>query len=231
LIAQVGRLSEHSQILEIGVGTGRIALPVSRHVGSYFGIDLAVPMLNKLREKKAGEAVYVARADATQLPFPDSSFDAVIAVHVFHLIPTWQQALAELGRVLKPGAPLLSCWNASDEDPRVKALWQAWNTVIPEERRQSVGANARSNPNFLLDQGWRLQTHAHYTFTRTMVPAEFLDLMRRRIFSRLWSLSDEDLATGIAAMEQAAAAQFGSLDEVIHEQHSFHIQALLPPGL
>jgi ubiquinone/menaquinone biosynthesis C-methylase UbiE len=198
-------------------------------VARYYGIDLAVPMLNKLREKQSDEAVYVAQGDATTLPFPDSCFDAVIAVHVFHLIPAWQQALAELGRALKPGAPLLICWNASSEDLRIKALWNAWNAAIPPERQQTVGADARANPNFLQDQGWRLQTQAHYTFTRSIVPTTFLDLIRQRVFSRLWSLSDEDLAAGIAAMEQAAAQHFASLDEEIAEQHSFHIQALLPP--
>jgi ubiquinone/menaquinone biosynthesis C-methylase UbiE len=41
-------------------------------------------------------------ADATALPFADVRFDAVVSVHVFHLLPAWRVALAEVQRVLAP---------------------------------------------------------------------------------------------------------------------------------
>jgi ubiquinone/menaquinone biosynthesis C-methylase UbiE len=36
----------------------------------------------------------VLRADATRLPFRDACFDAVLEVHVLHLVPSWERALA-----------------------------------------------------------------------------------------------------------------------------------------
>lgn len=107
MIAETGQLTPTSRVLEIGVGTGRIALPLANHVGGMYGIDIAPEMLNILRQKQQNEPLYVTWGDASRLPFPDHSFDAAVDVHVFHLIPTWREVLTELQRVLKPNAQLL----------------------------------------------------------------------------------------------------------------------------
>ena len=91
--------------LEVGVGTGRIALPLAREGFRFAGVDLSAPMLAAARAKAAGGAgqLLLARANAQALPFADATFDVGLVVHVFHLIPTWPLALAELLRVIKPG--------------------------------------------------------------------------------------------------------------------------------
>ena len=229
LIAQVGKLKNQSRVLEVGIGTGRIGLPLARHSGAYFGIDLAVPMMNKLREKQDDEPVYLAQADATRLPFADNCFDAAVAVHVFHLIPGWQQALNEVARVLKPGALLLDCWDESDQDPRFTALWDAWNAAIPEERRQSPGADRRNNPNVLAEQGWRPQAQDRYRYSQSSTPRELLDLLHRRVFSRLWQMTDEDIRAGLTAMEGVMDDVFPDRDEVVTQAASFYVRPYLPP--
>src|SRR5687768_3347325 len=115
LIAKAGSFNKQSHLLEIGVGTGRIALPLSLHVGSIVGIDLARPMMWRLRDKQTHEAIHLVQADATQLPFAAESFDGAVAVHVFHLMANWQQALKEITRVLRPDAPLAHARNRSEE--------------------------------------------------------------------------------------------------------------------
>src|SRR5450432_4029179 len=131
LIAQTGRLTASSRVLEIGVGTGRIALPLSSHVGSYYGIDLARPMMDRLTAKRKHEPIYLVQGDVTRLPFPTAAFDAVIAVHVFHLIPGWRDVLGEVARVLRPGAPLLHGWNGRLV---VDKLQEIWGEAIHEVR-------------------------------------------------------------------------------------------------
>lgn len=230
LIAQAGKITSTSQVLEIGVGTGRIGLPVSTHTGAYYGIDLAVPMLNQLRAKQNGEPIFVAQADATRLPFADRAFDAAISVHVLHLIPNWQAAVTELARVLRPGAPLLLCWNAGDEHPQVKKLWDAWNDAIPLERRTQVGAKADQDPLFLVDEGW--QKHGSeqvHEFPVMFNPQRHVERLRQRVWSRLWQLTDEELNVGVAAVEAAIADQFSdSTIEILHSGR-FHVQVYLPP--
>ena len=99
-----GELVGRGRCLEIGVGTGRIALPLRRAGVPMAGIDLSRAMMLRIAAKAGGDAPFpLAQADATRLPFRDHSFGGAVACHVLHLIPAWQQAMAELLRVLRPG--------------------------------------------------------------------------------------------------------------------------------
>ena len=107
LIARTGGLSSQSIVLEIGVGTGRIALPLAAHVAQVNGVDLSLPMLQRLHAKQTTERVHIVQADITRLPFAASSVDAVLAVHIFHLVAGYSLALREAARVLKPEGVLM----------------------------------------------------------------------------------------------------------------------------
>lgn len=229
LVSRAGHLTPESRVLEIGVGTGRIALPVSHYAGAYFGIDLSAPMLDRLREKQDGQPVYVAQADATRLPFPDDSFDAAVAVHVFHLIPGWQTALTELKRVLRPGGMLLHCWGG--RNVTFAPLMAAWNAVIPDEERSTVGADYDTQPQFLEDEGWTPVGDAQeYTFAHPRAPQEFVDNLAGRIWSRTWRLSDETLQTGIAAVQAALLEHYADPSAPVAVETSFTVQAYMPPS-
>lgn len=229
ILAQAGEFRKHDRILEIGVGTGRIALPLSHYTGSYFGLDLSRPMMNKLREKQNGESIFLAEGDATKLPFPNKTFDGAVVVHVFHLIPNWQDALAELGRVLQPGAMLIHCWSADDDKNIFRPLWDAWNAAIGPKADQSVGAPWRQNPDFLGDAGWtpvrKALTHQYQTETSL---DSFLNLLRKRIWSACWRVSDEELERGVAAMEAVIPAHFADPSAPIYRATTVYARAYLP---
>jgi ubiquinone/menaquinone biosynthesis C-methylase UbiE len=209
IIAQAGNLNTNSRVLEIGIGTGRIALPVAPLVSSYFGLDLSRPMMDKLRTKQNGEAIFLVEGDATKLPYPDKTFDAAVVVHVFHLIPNWQDALAEVGRVLRPGATLVHSWSKDVGSEVFQPLWNAWDAAIGPKAETTFGAPWRANPNFLEDGGWRPtgDTVEHSYGTETSLKA-FLDMLRGRVWSSCWKYTDEELARGIAAMEALIPSLF-----------------------
>jgi ubiquinone/menaquinone biosynthesis C-methylase UbiE len=94
--------------LEIGVGTGRIALPLARAGVSIVGVDISREMLRRLIDNAGRSAPPVVIADATRLPFGDGTFTSFIAAHVLHLIPGWKDAIKEALRVLKPGGVLIA---------------------------------------------------------------------------------------------------------------------------
>src|SRR5579883_357500 len=103
-----GELSGRGRCLEIGVGTGRIALPLASAGVALAGVDISAGMVGLLVEKSGGRAPFpLALADATGLPFPDGAFGAAIAAHVLHLIPPWREAIGELRRVVRPGGVAL----------------------------------------------------------------------------------------------------------------------------
>jgi SAM-dependent methyltransferase len=103
-------LGDRQPCLEIGVGTGRIALPVRARGIELAGADISGAMLRQLLANAAdgGLALPVLQADATRLPFAARSFGSVLAVHVLHLIPDWRIAVDEAVRVLRPRGALLA---------------------------------------------------------------------------------------------------------------------------
>lgn len=227
LMVEAGQLSAASRVLEVGVGTGRIALPVAAHVGAYYGVDLARPMLDRLVAKRGNEPVYPLLGDATRLPFADGAFDAVVAVHIFHLIPAWSDALREVRRVLRPNAPLLHGWNARLAQDGLQAAWdQATDEIVTVNGRVSTDWRR----NFLAESGWRelggLQTYA-YTVQRT--PQEFYDSMAQRYFSSTWRMSDAELERGLAAVRGYIASHYTDPTQPEMLNSSFHVQAYLPP--
>ena len=101
-------LAGRGRCLEIGVGTGLIALPLHKAGVPMVGLDLSRPMLAKLVEKAGGAIPFpLVEADATGMPFRDDVFGAAVARHVFHLVRAWQRLVEELVRVIGPGGTVL----------------------------------------------------------------------------------------------------------------------------
>src|SRR4051794_6749044 len=94
--------------LDVGSGTGFLALELAARGHRATGIDFAPSMVARAREKAAaqGLAVRFEQGDAEQLPFPDGSFDLVISRHVLWTLPHPERALDEWLRVLRPGGRL-----------------------------------------------------------------------------------------------------------------------------
>ena len=111
-----------TRFLELGIGTGRIAVPLIVRGFDYSGIDLSTKMIEQLRAKidlytathpdRAPLRVDLRIGDSTSLPFADAQFGVVITVHVLHLISAWQRVLQETLRVLEPGGWYLNCGDA-----------------------------------------------------------------------------------------------------------------------
>jgi len=95
------------RFLELGVGTGRIALPFIQANYNYVGVDLSLAMMEQLRGKAnpnsdtSNYSYHLLQADITRLPFREASFDVALMVHVLHLVDNWQVALCETQRVLR----------------------------------------------------------------------------------------------------------------------------------
>lgn len=228
LISRVGGFTSSSRVLEIGVGTGRIALPLATHVELLVGVDISRPMMARLRAKQGNGPLYLVQADATHLPCAPLSFDAAVAVHVFHLIPNWRGVLDELARVLRPGASVLHGW--SDLDPMFRSLWDAWRAVILSKRAEDVGVRWEKNPTILAEQGWQPVGDEHtYSYQYTQTPARFVERLRNRNWSQTWRLTDEELAKGIAAVQEVIKRDFPNSQEPIKVTGNFHVRAYMPP--
>jgi ubiquinone/menaquinone biosynthesis C-methylase UbiE len=230
-IAKAGGFTHQSRVLEVGVGTGRIALPVAPHVGKYVGIDLSRLMVERLLSKSTTERVTVAIADATRLPFNDNTFDGAVAVHVFHLIPNWRDALRELARVLRPEAPLIHCYDiGSREHEEVRALQAVWDKAVPQDRTRRPGIDWKDYDTFLPNEGWQHRNTEAYTFiNNSFSPALLLESWEKRLGSGTWMMNDEDHRRGVEAVRTYINAHYPDPTQHWDIQSKFQAMAYLPP--
>ena len=98
-------------VLEIGCGSGAMAAEALRkHPGVRLtATDFDESMVDAARTRLAefGPRVDVRQADAIALPFPDGSFDVVLSFIMLHHVIQWEQAFAEMARVLRPDGRLI----------------------------------------------------------------------------------------------------------------------------
>ncbi len=221
-----GGLGPASRVVEIGIGTGRIALPLARRVGRVVGADLSAPMLAKGLEKRGALPVHFVRADATRLPWADESADAAVAVHVFHLIADWRAALAELARVLKPGGRLL---HGADDQARGEA-WTRWRERLDAQLGvENVGVPRTRIHTFLEDEGWTAAGEEQLRFPRRMRPSALIDLIASRTWSVTWRMSDAQLAEAVDTLRTDLRAEFDDLDQEVDVETGFRVRAYRPP--
>lgn len=85
-------------VVDVGVGTGRFALPLQERGLRVVGLDLAPRMLALAAEKGTRD---VLLGDATRMPFRDAAFGGAISIHMLHLVPGWRDVLHEVARVTR----------------------------------------------------------------------------------------------------------------------------------
>lgn len=107
------------RVLEVGVGTG-LSLPAYAPHLEIVGIDLSPEMLEKARERVAeerlGQVTGLHEMDASDLQFPDNSFDTVVAMYVMTVVPDPEMVMRELARVAKPGGEIMLVNHFSQEE-------------------------------------------------------------------------------------------------------------------
>jgi 2-polyprenyl-3-methyl-5-hydroxy-6-metoxy-1,4-benzoquinol methylase len=100
LANMVGRIQER-EILDVGTGTGRVALLLAHGAARVTAVDASEEMLAIARQRAEAELVNVRfeRGDAHALAFRDRSFDVVVSFRLLMHAPDWQRCLSEMCRV------------------------------------------------------------------------------------------------------------------------------------
>ncbi len=129
-------ISAGMTLLDLGCGTGTFTVEMARMVGAdgvIHALDLQRSLLSRaqsrMQEAAVAAQVFFHHSGAYQLPLENSSVDLAILIATLPQIPNKAQALAEVRRVLKPGARLA----VSEELPDPAY-------VPPQVTRQSVEA-------------------------------------------------------------------------------------------
>jgi SAM-dependent methyltransferase len=110
-VARFEDLPARADVLEIGCGMGFNAeVFCDRYPGwRYTATDIDAGMVDACAERleRFGRFARADVADAAALPFDDATFDLVVSIGVWHHVGSWEKALSESARVLRPGGWLL----------------------------------------------------------------------------------------------------------------------------
>jgi SAM-dependent methyltransferase len=202
-------------ILEIGVGTGQIALGLHGSGLPMVGVDLSLPMLGKLCQKAGGRAPFpISGADGTALPFRADAFGGVVMRHVLHLIPRYDRVAEEAIRVVRPGGVVMvsAGWHSPMSDEIDRVFSEEWGAPryagLPPRDTDRLdrifegrGAIARELPAI---------PSPGVETTR-----EFLKSMDQNLHSWTWTLSDEDRRAGVGRLRAWAERRGLDPDEIL----------------
>lgn len=184
------------RVLDVGCGPGVYARTLHEmHPGiDYCGVDFSARMLESHPLRRC-----VAVGDAQTLPFPDASFDVVMANHMLYHVPDIPRAITECRRLLRPGGLLLATTNSVDTMPQLRDLYKRAILVLSAPG-QRVELPPPTGYLFSLESGTRQLARQFYAVVRHDLPGSFvfdsIDPVMLYLESTR-SLSEPMLPTGI----------------------------------
>jgi SAM-dependent methyltransferase len=177
------------RVLELGCGTGRLALPLSRLTRAFTGIDLSEEMLGRAvtraRRRPPRARPALLRGDIRHLPFADASIACVFGAYgVVQSLTTDRDldaTFAEVARVLKPGGrfgldlvPDLPAWQPYQRRTRFRgALRGRPLTLIESVRQDRRRGLTMFDEEFIVGRGPKAARHT-FTLTFRTLPMEQL---------------------------------------------------------
>jgi demethylmenaquinone methyltransferase/2-methoxy-6-polyprenyl-1,4-benzoquinol methylase len=138
--ADLALVGPGSRVLDVATGTGDLAIELARRVapgGEVVGSDFAEGMLDRARAKVAaremtGVLPRFEWADAMELPYADSSFDAATVGFGARNFDDLARGLAEMARVVRPGGRVVVLEITTPTRPPLSQFYRLWfDRIVP----------------------------------------------------------------------------------------------------
>lgn len=167
------------RVLDVGCGPGALASRLARRVGAerIAAVDPSESFVAACAARVPGADV--RRGGAEELPWPDGTFDAVLAQLVINFLPDPAAGVAECVRVTRPGGVLAACvWDYGDRMRLLRSFWDAARELdpdVPDEGRTMLIRSAEA-----LERLWQEGAVAEVGTASLVVRAHYAD------FAELW---------------------------------------------
>ncbi len=217
------------RLLEVGIGTGRIAVPLAEAGVRVAGIDISAKMLGVLREKRQDIDVMLAEAARPALRL--QSFDALLFVHILHLVPDPEATLRATLPLVRPGGIVI--YGGDGGGYGGDALRERANIIIRDAAHELAGVDpatwdAHEDSRLLAD---RIVGGAAASSERMVIAAwpshtqgrRMIDRLARRDYSSSWRIPEERLPAIIERVTPQIDALFGGLDRDVEFERTFEV--------
>ncbi|SRR6266702_2090946 len=122
------------RVIDVGCGTGSLTLliPDRANVATIEAIDYEEQFVDALRQRNTDPRISARQADACAIPFGDNQFDRALCMLVLHFVPTPDQAIAEMLRVVRPGGIVAATvWDTFGGMPSQRMFWDTIAAIEP----------------------------------------------------------------------------------------------------
>lgn len=191
-------------VLDLGSGTGRFTPALATAFGGpVYGVEPSERMRQVAEQARHPEVHYLA-GSAESVPLPDGVCDLVLMFLSFHHVRDRRAAVAELRRVVRPGARVLVRSTFADRMPDL-----LWHRFFPGARRvEEQMFPALTEVVRLFDEAG-FAAVALDVVRETMAPslAAYAERLRLRAISTFEHLGDQETRRGFAALDRAVEAE------------------------
>ena len=226
LAALLRAYAPEPSVLEIGVGSGRVAVPLAARGIRMTGIDISAQMLAKLRSKRRD--IGVALAEASRPPFRVASFDAALFVHILHLVPDAEATLSATITCLRPGALVLSCHHSYETGPAGKAA-DRLREIIEEVTSRPARAHGRHYrttrvfDDFLQARGANFERFDAAGWVERSTARALVADVAAQTHSNTWSIPDAAMPEILRRFAPEAESIYGGLDTIAETPIRFEV--------
>ncbi len=195
LLMETGRISDASDLLEVGCGTGNYSIALCEATGCRAaGVDPSAEMLAVAQSRT--QAIDLRQGRAEALPFTNNGFDLIFSVDVIHHVAERAAFFREAARLLRPGGRLCTITDSAEDIRRRRPLSSHFpETVAVELARYPRIETLRGE---MAEAGftpiWSETTEQPYLLTD-------IQGYRERAYSSLHLIPDDAVQRGIARLE------------------------------
>lgn len=213
-----GYVSPGMSALEVGVGTGEVALAFAEYGLIMIGVDPSTEMLSRAASKATDHdlVIQLLHGRGESLGFPAESFDVVIASRVLAQIPQWAQVLGEMARVAKADGSLLVSFGWRDP---IRVELHHRFVIEAQKEREHPGLDPSDEQALietLASRGWQGIALPDLARTVDTSIAEILVDYERGWFVTSWDLDPDIYRSAVDGLAKWANERWAG---TLHERH------------
>jgi ubiquinone/menaquinone biosynthesis C-methylase UbiE len=219
-------------LLEVGIGTGRIAVPLAERGVRVTGIDISTKMMAILRGKRADIGLVIA--EAGRLPLRPASFDASLFVHILHLVPDAEATVRATKSAVRPGGIMIEAGDDRDDSRRAQAD-ELIRETVEELSGVDIGgwkpyeSGVAKFAGVVREAGAEIEEVRLAVWHSSTTRQRMLERLKRRDYSSSWKIPDAVMPELLERVTPRIADLFGGLDSIIQYERSFSMRyARLP---